>query len=98
VDTRRAGTDDHALRQWEVRRSVGTHPRNVGWLVALRRSSPVRWPGMLLRALLSTEPVLREFYPQAPAGRRGLWLARWWRLTKAVHDLPRAVRIARRIG
>jgi hypothetical protein len=53
---------------------------------------------MLLRALLSTEPVLREFYPQAPAGRRGLWLARWWRLTKAVHDLPRAVHIARRIG
>jgi hypothetical protein len=97
VSTQRPDADDPLVMQWELRRSV-RQTRNLGWLVALRRTVPWRWPGLLVATFLSSEPLLRQYYPQAPAGRRGLWLARWWRLKAAVRDLPRALRVARRIS
>lgn len=88
---------DSGWQQWELRRSVG-QTRNVGWLVALRRTPPWRWPELAVTVLLSTEPMLRRYYPEAPPGARGLWLARWWRLKRGIRDLPQAVRAARRLS
>jgi hypothetical protein len=97
VDPGPSAAADRAVQEWELRRLIGP-TRNLGWLIAARRTPPWRWPALLLRVLLSTEPMLRHHYPQAPPGRRGLWLARWWRLRLAVRDLPRAVRAARRLA
>lgn len=96
IDHSLSGGTNADLAQWELRQTIG-QTRNVGWLVALRRTPPWRWPALVLRVLLSNEAMLRKFYPQAPPGRRGLWLARWWRLKAAVRDLPRAVSAARRV-
>ncbi|SFB87236.1 hypothetical protein SAMN04487968_102105 [Nocardioides terrae] len=87
---------DRRIVEWEVRRSTA-QTRNLGWLLAVRRTPPWRWPGIVLRAVLADEPYLRHFYPQAPTGKRGLWLARWWRLKVAFRDLPGAVGTARRL-
>jgi len=87
---------DPRVREWEVRRSTG-QIRNLGWLLALRRTPPWRWPALLPGILLSSEPALRRNFPQAPAGARGLWTARWWRLKRGVRDLPAGIRAARLI-
>ena len=96
IDVPPADRNDPRLVEWELRRTAA-RTRNVGWLVALRRASPVHWPALLWSILLSNEPMLRLRYPQAPPGRAGVWLARWWRTRTAVRDLPRAMRLARRI-
>lgn len=90
------GEPDPGIAEWEVRQQV-TQTRNLGWLAAVRRTPPWRWPPIVLRTLLADEAVLRRYYPHAPAGRRGVWLARWWRLRLAVRDLPQAIRIVRRL-
>jgi hypothetical protein len=88
--------DDPSVLQWELRRAHrGT--RNLGWLVELRRTAPWRWPGLLVSTFLSTEPMLRKQFPAAPPGPRGLWVARRWRLRLALKDLPKALRVVRRI-
>jgi hypothetical protein len=96
VDTSAADTRDPAVAEWELRQTV-TQTRNLGWVSAVRRTPPWRWPGIILKVLLADEAMLRHYYPHAPAGRRGLWLARWWRLKLAVRDLPQAIRIVRRL-
>jgi hypothetical protein len=97
IDAPHGDQSDPDLVRWTVRQAT-TETRNVGWLLALRRTPLWRWPAMLISVLLSTEPVLRRYYPQAPPGRRGVWLARWWRLRLALRDLPRGLRTARRLS
>jgi hypothetical protein len=82
-----------AFRSWTLRtRLVDT--RVTPWLIELRRSSPRRRLPVLLRALLgASEAELRRNWPHAPPGRRGLWLARWWRLRRGLPHLPHAVRL-----
>jgi len=94
VDPGPATTENREFQQWELRRTVGPI-RNLGWLVAARRTPPWRWPALAVRVLLSNEPMLRHNYPEAPPGNRGLWLARWWRFKLAIRDLPTALRAAR---
>ncbi|GAB7002826.1 hypothetical protein JCM18899A_02970 [Nocardioides sp. AN3] len=97
IDGADAAMDDPRLAQWSLRQS-SAHHRNLGWLVALRRTAPWRWPVLAMTVFFSNEPHLRRYFPQTPPGRRGLWLARWWRLRAALRDLPRAWRTARRIN
>lgn len=87
--------DQAALATWELRRDQGD-AFGVAWIEHLRRTALWRWPVLVVPMLLGDEGRLRVRFPHAPAGRRGLWLARWWRLRAAVRDLPKAVRLARR--
>jgi hypothetical protein len=75
---------------WRLRTSMGS-TRAVPWVNAFRRTPWWRWLPVLLRGLVSSEAELRRDWPQAPSGRRGLWLARWWRLRRGLPDLPQAV-------
>jgi hypothetical protein len=83
--------DQHHLQQWRLHAAKGD-TRAVAWIQGLRREPPWRWPLELLRALLgASEWDLRKNYPQAPPGRQGVWLARWWRLRDVVPQLPKAI-------
>ncbi|GAA1945894.1 hypothetical protein GCM10009798_01090 [Nocardioides panacihumi] len=84
-----------AYAAWELRRTSGT-TAGVTWLLRLRSAPVVRWPALVPEMLLGREDRLRERFPQLPAGRRALWLARWWRLRAAVRDLPAAFAAIRR--
>lgn len=82
--------DRAALRRWELR----SHSRDVlglAWMDLLRGTPLWRWPAVVLRALLSSEVDLRLNWPEAPSGRRGLWVARWLRLRKGLPHIPRAI-------
>lgn len=84
-----------AYAAWELRRATGG-TSGVGWLVRLR-CTPVRhWPALVPKIALGEQDRLRERFPAAPEGVRGLWLARWWRLRTAVRDLPAAIAATRR--
>ncbi|RJS45382.1 nucleotidyltransferase family protein [Nocardioides cavernaquae] len=83
--------DRHQLQQWRLHAAKGD-TRAVAWLQELRRQPWWRWPFAILRALLgASEWDLRKNNPQAPPGRRGVWLARWWRLRDVVPQLPKAI-------
>jgi hypothetical protein len=89
--------DPEALLTWRISSDAGRTPLALGWIFELRRQPLRRRPGILLRALLGAdEHNLRSRYPTAPAGRRGLWVIRWWRLNTAVTDVPRIVSLWRR--
>jgi hypothetical protein len=86
-----SSADQHLLQQWRLHAAKGD-TRAVAWIQGLRRETPWRWPFELIRALLgASEWDLRKNYPQAPPGRRGVWLARWWRLRDVVPQLPKAI-------
>lgn len=88
-------SDPDALAAWHLHRHGGALVTSVAWLEALRRA---RWrdrPTLLWRALLFTEDELRFRHPEAPQGRRGVWLARYWRLRDAIRELPLTVRVLR---
>ena len=68
----------------------------VSWLLRLRSAPVIRWPALVPEMLLGREDRLRDRFPQLPAGRGALWLARWWRLRAAVRDLPAAYAAIRR--
>lgn len=90
-------SDPVVLDAWQLMTHGGWVP-GVAWLETLRRA---RWrdrPAILLHALLFTEDELRYRFPDAPAGARGVWLARWWRLRQAVTALPEAIRVLRARG
>jgi hypothetical protein len=83
--------DRHKLQQWRLHTEKGDTPA-VSWIQDVLRQPLWRWPMAILRALLgASEWDLRKMYPQAPPGRRGVWLARWWRLRDVVPQLPKAI-------
>ena len=89
--------DPESLLAWRISSDSGRSPLALGWIFELRRQPLRRRPGILIRALLGAdEHNLRSRYPEAPAGRRGLWVIRWWRLKTAVADVPRIVSLWRR--
>lgn len=90
-------SDPAALSAWNLFRSGG-RVAGVAWLEAIRRAPWNRRPAILWHALLFTEDELRFRYPNAPAGPRGVWLARFWRLREAIHALPQALRVLRSRG
>lgn len=86
------GGDDTAsnMRAWAIRSATGdTH--GVAWLYRLRHGTWREKFSLITHGLLSTEAELRATFPQARPGPAGLWQARWWRLRRAVSDLPRAI-------
>jgi len=86
--------DGHAMLTWRWQTEIG---RPLGWTYVLLQQPTWRRPRVVLRALLGTnERELRIRYPAAPAGRRGLWLARWWRLRTALHEMPTIVGLVRK--
>jgi len=87
-------SDPDALAAWELFRSGGWVP-GVAWLEALRRAPWRKRPAILWHAVMFTEDELRLRYPAAPAGARGVWLARWWRIRQALMAMPRALRVLR---
>lgn len=88
IDVPAAGRSPQ-LEDWRLRASAGS-TRTVNLVHQLRRTPPWWWPAILLRVFLSTERELRRDWPTAPSGRLGLWQARWWRLRRALPDVPRA--------
>lgn len=87
-------SDPDALDAWQLLINGGGVP-GVAWIETLRRARWCDRPAILLHAFLFTEDELRYRFPDAPAGARGIWLARWWRLRQAVKALPEAERVLR---
>lgn len=85
--------DPAQMLTWRMQTDTG---RPLGWSYVLLQQPLWRAPQVFIRALLGTdEHQLRIAYPHAPAGRRGLWIIRWWRLKAAIRDTPRIVRLLR---
>lgn len=89
------GTSDPAdLAAWNLNRAGG-RITGLAWLDEFRQASWFRRPAVLWRAVMFTEDELRFKFPEAPAGPRGVWLARYWRLRQAIKALPQALRVLR---
>jgi len=84
-----------AAEAWALR-TQASDMHSVGWVYELTRTPLRRWPGVLSRALLLTEPEIRLLYPAARPGRVGLWTGRLRRLGVGMRGLPAAVRLVRR--
>ncbi|TCJ30227.1 nucleotidyltransferase family protein [Nocardioides jejuensis] len=83
---------ERASRDWRMLHGEGSSV-GVAWLMQFRRTPFWGWPMLVFRALMGgSEAALRYRYPEAPAGRLGLWRARWWRLKETLPQLPAAVR------
>lgn len=80
-----------ALEEWRIRNELGADT-GMGWFLLLLRSSPLKWPGLLWRALMANESVLRD-YGMAADGS-GVWGARWKRLSRAARTAPQLGRLA----
>ena len=80
------------LSDWRIQAS-STGVRSVGWVAQLGRTPFRRWPGAVLHAVLLTEAEIRDAYPHAAPGARGLFRARLHRLGRGLRDVPRACRI-----
>lgn len=87
-------SDPDALAAWNLYRTGG-RVTGVAWLEELRRTPWPQRPALLWHALMFTEDELRFKYPDAPGGRKGVWLARYWRVRQAVKALPKARRVMR---
>lgn len=91
--------DPTALAAWHLYQTINTIAGSggsvlgVAWFEEIRRSRWHRRPAILWRALMLTENDLRGRFPQAPEGRRGVWLARYWRLKRALSSVPGALRV-----
>ncbi|GAA4816232.1 nucleotidyltransferase family protein [Nocardioides caeni] len=79
-----------ALEEWRIRNEVGADT-GLGWFLLLARASPLRWPGLLWRALMANESVLRD-YGMAADGS-GAWAARWRRLRRVARTAPGTARL-----
>jgi hypothetical protein len=97
VPTPEVTVDAEQQRAWEVL-TAGAGSHSVAWVWAFRHTPPRRWPGLLRRALLLTEPEIRLLYPDLSPGRLGAWRGRGRRLVVGIRALPRALRIAGRQG
>lgn len=87
-------SDPDELAAWNLYRTGG-RVTGLAWLEELRRKPWHQRPRVLWHAVMFTEDELRFKFPDAPAGRRGIWLARYWRLRQAVKALPEARRVMR---
>lgn len=86
--TGRGESDDRRLADWNLNRVAG-RVSGAAWLHALRTARWRRRPGVLWRALMSTEDDLRFRFPDTATTWRGLWVARLRRAIIAGRALPR---------
>jgi hypothetical protein len=80
------------LRRWRLRTTAESTP-SVPWVYALTTLPLRRWPGTLWHAVWLTEAEVRFWWPDYPAGWRGLLRARLARLRDGIRHLPAAIRL-----
>lgn len=85
------------LYKWSLL-TAGERVRGIGWVHELRQAPLRRKPGVLWRMVFLSEAEVRDQYPQAPAGSKGLLVARLWRLRDTARHLPMAIQALRRRG
>lgn len=87
-------SDPDALASWRL--FLGSqYVIGIGIWDHLRRAPWSQRPGILVRGFLLTEGELRERFPGAPPGRRGVWTARWQRLVEGIRAMPKVRRLLR---